>query len=156
MPSFPLSYPAGKPGAGGAAAEAGHRVREHDGQWVVDADTPEEAAAAQAFLDAWDDVAVARARAKAAVKAEAGRRIEAFAPLWRQSNLIARGVELTDKRVAGTITPAEEAEAAALRSLFGRIKAIRAASDAIEAGLDDEGDAYALYGFDPAMADWPE
>lgn len=49
----------------------------------------------------------------AAIKAEAGRRIDEFAPLWKQLN-------------------AERAGDADSAALFARIDAIRAASDALE------------------------
>lgn len=78
---------------------------------------------------------------KAAVKAEAQRRIIALtgqtdliACMIKQSNANMRANELTDKRVSGgTLTPAEEAEASALRNFAAALKAIRAASNTIEA-----------------------
>jgi hypothetical protein len=77
------------------------------------------------------------AAAIAAVKAEAARRIEAVAPLWRQTNALRSPLGSTDP-------------------LFARLDAIRAASDAIEqtiAQLTDD----ALAGFDPAASTlWPD
>ncbi len=70
----------------------------------------------------------------AKIKAEAGRRILARFPDWKQANMTARGVELVGIRVvAGTWTPEEAAEAEALGTAWDWIKAVRAASDALEA-----------------------
>lgn len=74
------------------------------------------------------------------VRAEAQRRIVARtgsdhleASLVKQMNALARAGELTDKRAQGVaLSDAEEAEAAALRVLADDIKAIRAASNAME------------------------
>jgi hypothetical protein len=77
---------------------------------------------------------------KAAVKAEAQRRIIALTGrmalmdcMIKQSNANMRANELNDKRVSGgTLTAGEETEATALRNLATAIKAIRAASDGVE------------------------
>jgi hypothetical protein len=71
---------------------------------------------------------------KLAVKAEARRRILERYPDWRQTNMVARGVELQDIwRTVGSWTAAEQAEADALKASWSWIKSVRAASDAIEA-----------------------
>jgi hypothetical protein len=75
------------------------------------------------------------------VKMEAQRRIIALTGagdlqscLIKQLNANMRANEMNDKRVSGdTLTPEEEAEATALRGLADGIKAIRAASNVIEA-----------------------
>lgn len=75
------------------------------------------------------------------VKAEAQRRIivmtgvaDLQSCLIKQSNANMRANELNDIRMSGgTLTPEEEAEAAALRGLAAAIKAIRARSNVIEA-----------------------
>lgn len=67
------------------------------------------------------------------VKAEAARRILVIAPEWRQRNLTARGVELTNTRHDREWTAAERAEADAISAVWAEIAAVRAASDAIEA-----------------------
>lgn len=70
------------------------------------------------------------------VKAEARRRILARYADWKQDNMTARGVELLKLRIAnGAWTAAEQAEADALKAAWDWIKAVRAASDAIEADL---------------------
>lgn len=116
MPLFPIAYPIDKPGAGLAAPRAGHRLSEIDGAWVVEAEDVRAAAACQAWLEAYDDDAAQKAAAKLLVKREAGRRIEAAMPLWRQLNLAReRGGH---GRVGAVVDP------------------IRAASDAIEAEID--------------------
>ncbi|MBF0391295.1 MAG: hypothetical protein HQL38_01320 [Alphaproteobacteria bacterium] len=75
-----------------------------------------------------------RAALLAAVKAEAARRILATAPEWKQRNATARAVELIRKGESAW-TPDEVAESAAIDLLWSRVKAIRAASDHMEAGL---------------------
>lgn len=68
------------------------------------------------------------------VKDEARRRILERFPEWKQQNMTARGVELQDiRREKGTWTIEEAAEAAALREAWAWIRAVRAASNAIEA-----------------------
>lgn len=70
----------------------------------------------------------------AAVKQEARRRILERYPDWKQTNMVARSVELQDIwRQVGSWTPEERAEADALTAAWAWIKAIRAASDEIEA-----------------------
>lgn len=74
------------------------------------------------------------------VRAEAQRRIIALTGatdfngcIVKQLNASMRAIEITDKRVSGALlTPAEEKEAAALQAFADRIKAIRAASNAME------------------------
>lgn len=68
------------------------------------------------------------------VKDECRRRILAAYPEWKQTNMTARGVELQDVwRRVGSWTTGEQSEADALASAWGWIKAVRAASDVIEA-----------------------
>lgn len=70
----------------------------------------------------------------AEIKAEAGRRIYAIAPQWKQANLTARVLELT--RDHGPRAPGWPAEAIAeddaAQVIWAKIKAIRAHSDALE------------------------
>lgn len=66
-----------------------------------------------------------------AVKAEAARRILAIAPEWKQRNMTARGVELLSLgRENWSQTDIDEA--AAMQVVWSRIKAVRAASNALE------------------------
>ena len=69
------------------------------------------------------------------IKAEAGRRILLIAPSWKQSNMIARVLELTNAHGSDPATwPTEaQAERATYDALWQSIKAIRAHSDALEA-----------------------
>jgi hypothetical protein len=84
---------------------------------------------------------------KAAIKAEARRRILAVFPDWKQANMTARGVELVKLRALnGLWTTGELAEADALQAAWDWIKAVRAASDALEVSLPVD---YA------ADANWP-
>lgn len=74
------------------------------------------------------------------VRAEAQRRIIALTGatsldgcLIKQLNALMRGTELVNKRASGgTLTAEEEAEAAALQAMADAVKAIRAASNAME------------------------
>lgn len=91
----------------------------------------------------------------AETKAEAGFRINTLAPDFKQRNMIARGVELTDVVVGGgSLTAPEVAEKAALQGAWDYVKAVRAASDTIEAEI--------LASADPASIDvaghaaWPD
>jgi len=68
----------------------------------------------------------------AAVKAEARRRILARYPDWKQTNMVARSVELMHLKGTKEWTPAEQAEADALQAAWDWVKAVRSASDVIE------------------------
>lgn len=82
-----------------------------------------------------------------AVKAETQRRIFAVAPAWQQQNLQSRAIVLTEKGRANW-TVDELAEWDAGMAIWGRIMALRTASDIIEA-LDPIPD--------PTTAlEWPE
>lgn len=78
---------------------------------------------------------------KSIVKVEAQRRIIALtgasnlnACLVKQMNALMRGTELTNKLTSGgVLTAAEDAEADALQAMADKIKAVRAASNTIEA-----------------------
>jgi hypothetical protein len=66
------------------------------------------------------------------VKAEAGRRIIAICPEWKQRNLTAQAAQLAKKGEANW-TPEEQEAWDAGEALWNQIAAIRAASDVIEA-----------------------
>ena len=66
------------------------------------------------------------------VKQEAGRRILAIAPEWKQRNILARSAELL--RIGEpNWTPSQQAEVAVMDAAWADIEAIRAKSNAIEA-----------------------
>lgn len=73
-----------------------------------------------------------RANKIASIKSEAGRRIKALCPEWKQRNLTAQAAVLAKKGEANWST-AEIAAWNAGESLWAQIAAIRAASDQIEA-----------------------
>lgn len=82
------------------------------------------------------------------IKAEARRRILAVFPDWKQTNMVARGVELVRiKAEGGAWSTGEAVEAAALDAAWAWIKSVRAASDALE--LDPPADF-------AADQHWPE
>lgn len=104
----------------------------------------------------WSEAGVECLRACriAEVKAEAGRRILALYPTWKQANMNMRATELVDIRVDRELTTEETAERDALLAAAAWIKDVRAASDAIEAALPD--DAEGLCAFVASAADgWP-
>ena len=68
------------------------------------------------------------------IKKEARRRIEEIAPEFKQRNMLARRIELQEKAMAGAkLTREEIGEIEAARLAFSKIKALRDASDRIEA-----------------------
>ena len=68
-----------------------------------------------------------------AVKDEARRRILARFPDWKQTNMVALGVELTLAKIGGDWTKEQQDEAGALQAAWDWVKAVRSASDVIEA-----------------------
>lgn len=70
----------------------------------------------------------------AQVKAEAGRRILAMLPDWKQRNMNAQATALLQARILnGAWTAEEQAQADVLNAAWATVSAIRAASDALEA-----------------------
>lgn len=108
---------------------------------------PERVVEPDRVVDRWTDVRVSMPSQIAAVKAEARRRILGRFPEWKQANMTATGVDLTRNLVLnGKWTQDEAATASAIEAAWGWIKAVRAASDAIEQmaliPLDFETDTY--------------
>lgn len=93
--------------------------------------TAEEEAAADAAEAAWN--AGAADRRKVEIKQEAYDAIVAQIPEWKQRNLIARSVELTEKKFDTSLTAEEQTELDALKVDWGWVKQVRANSDAAEA-----------------------
>jgi len=87
--------------------------------WVIRQKDAEE-------IQAYDDNMIAK------VKKEAQVRVLAVLPEWKQRNLTARAAELAAKGQANW-TPEEQAEWEAGQAMWDKIKAIRAASDILEA-----------------------
>lgn len=90
-----------------------------NGQWAVRSMTPEEATQRRKLMIE-------------AVKYEAGRRIVAICPEWKQRNLTAQAAQLAKKGEANW-TPEEQAAWDAGEALWNQIAAIRAKSDTLEA-----------------------
>lgn len=76
-----------------------------------------------------------------AVKAEAQRRIISIIPEWKQRNLTARAAELAIKGVSSW-TAEETSEYQSGQAIWNQIKAVRAASDALEAQSPIPSDFY--------------
>lgn len=109
---------------------------------------------AEAFPTETVPIGEVRGGLVARVKADAGARIVAIAPEWKQRNLTAQAVILAEKGRANW-TPGELAAWEAGEALWTRIAAIRAASDRIEqaiAAATSHGAAQAAYD----GAEWPE
>jgi len=94
--------------------------------------TPEEEAEynAEQAAQAQRDADEATANRIPEIKAAAGAVIVERYPEWKQRNMIARMVELNTK---ATPSAEEEAEMAALQSVWDWVKAVRAESDRLEA-----------------------
>lgn len=73
------------------------------------------------------------------IKAEAQERIYAIVPAWKQTNLIARSIELRDIKDERAWTEIEAAEDTAIRAIWAQVRAIRAASNTAEAAVNAAG-----------------
>lgn len=92
----------------------------------------------------------------AETKAEAQWRIVPLAPTWRQVNMLARAVELNRNRVVnGALTADERAEETSLLDVWAKVKAIRAASDDLEASIAGMADADVAALDVTAWVGWP-
>ena len=78
------------------------------------------------------DPAQQEAERIAAIKAEAGRRIVAIYPEWKQRNMTAEAAALIRYEAAGTITAEQSARLDALEPSWAWIASVRAASDQAE------------------------
>ena len=67
------------------------------------------------------------------IKRLANQAILQVAPEWKQRNMLARSVELADKKAGGPLTPDEIAEENAMQAVWSQIKEIRRTSDLAEA-----------------------
>lgn len=89
-----------------------------------------------------------------AIKMECRARILAIADEDRQRNLTARAVELTLAVAQGALSSADAQELADMQAMWGRIKALRAASGVKEAALQTLSlEALETY---PLAEGWPE
>ncbi len=107
-------------------------------------------------------VAAVRAEAVALVKSVARRKILAILPEHAQRNLIARAVEIAARQ--GGSPPdqypePERSEWSAGEALWARVKALRAASDRLEAVIAASPDSTAVFEFAKTIDShplWPE
>lgn len=90
--------------------------------WIAKGNTPE-----PEFTDA-----EIKAQKIAKINQDASDQIIAIAPIWRQNNMLARALELSQK---GTLSEADTAELDGIKAVWDEIKAIRAASNAAVALL---------------------
>lgn len=67
------------------------------------------------------------------IKARCQHEILLKYPIWHQSNVTSRGVELTYTGMARSLTPEETVEAEGFQTVWDDIKSMRAHSDALEA-----------------------
>ncbi len=109
------------------------------GSSIIDVDgVPTVAWGAQGYSP--EEIAAIQAAIVLQIKAEAGRRILAVYPAWKQLNMTKRAVELADLRQDRSLTGPEEAERTALKAAAAWVDAIRSASDDIEATVPDDGE----------------
>lgn len=159
MPWFPLpDFPENRPGAAFAARKAGFAVRRRQGRWMVHAEDGEEAAAAQAWLAAYNPRPLLRLAALQEVKREANRRVAQVVDPEDRERLISRGVALLGiPDVHGRPrTPEEQAELDEIEALWGKTFAVREAAKAIGARVLATTNLAELAGFDaPSQPEWP-
>jgi hypothetical protein len=150
MPLVPLD-PAVPALAIPAALAAGFPLAEQEAAWSVDTDDPVLCMAALVFMLGFDAAPEQRADAIARTKAEGDRRMAMLASPSRQLELIARGVELQDKKQSGgTWTAEEAADAEVSRAAQRAARRIRRAQREIVADLATWTDPGALVAYDPA------
>jgi hypothetical protein len=107
-----------------------------------------------AMLDIWaqvefEELAAREAAKLGAIKSAAGAVILARLPAWRQANLTARALELSDAKHTRELTESELGEQSAIASAWAWVRVVRAHSDAIEA-LAASGETVDL-----AAVEWP-
>jgi len=89
-----------------------------------------------AFSNTWsapvDEAAEDAARVQG-IKQAASEQILAIAPEWKQRNMLARALELSDSKRGGPLAASEAQEEADIRAVWAQIKTIRQKSDAAEA-----------------------
>ena len=96
--------------------------------WIIDQGVVREKTAREKNAGAIDDLIVD-------IKREAQDRIYVALPAWKQANYTARSIELLEKKGTVGLTVEEDGEIAFFKSQFELTKAIRAASNVIEAAL---------------------
>jgi len=96
-----------------------------------------------------EEVAAMRALKVADIKGQAGDRILALYPDWKQRNMTARAVELVRARQDRALASDEASEEADLIAAFDTIKAIRVRSNDLEAALPPT-DPVLIDAFNPA------
>lgn len=147
---MPIHYVEKGAGLHEAVRLAGHWLVQRDGVWESSNDQ-----AVQAVINAYS-LDSARAPIIAEIKMEAQRRILAFLPEWMQSNLNARQNELNEARFSRNLTAAEVAEVQGNQLLWGRAKAVRAASNAHEKALKELQSFEAVLSYPWRTTGWPE
>ncbi len=161
MPEFPLPDGALGPAdfdRAAAARDRGWNVwQREDRAWSLRAADDSGLPALLAFLRAYDPLAAERAAARARVAAEADRRVALLGSERRLLALIARGVEIHDKRLAGQpLDPEDELDAEAARAAQRANRRLRRAQAEVEADLAALATTDALRAFDPARHPrWP-
>lgn len=137
-----------------AINRAGHVLKEENGALVSSDDE-----IVQVIIDTFDPIASALPEKIASVKDEAQRRIYLVLPAYKQTNLMAQGLQNTLTYGADSTTwPADQqALKAYTDARWIRIKALRDASNAIEAKLNAMTDWQQLEAYDATTdASWPE
>lgn len=121
--------------------------------WVADAAA---AAAAQALVDAYDPVPIARADAVARIKREAALRAEAAIAAADRDLLIVAALKLIAKNIASSLNASERNKLQTIDSALSPLVPIATARDAMLAQVAALADVSALQGYDEtAAARWP-
>lgn len=138
-----ITYTEKGPGLHNAIRAAGHWLEQRDGVWVSSDD-----AAVQIIIDGYT-LDQTKAEIVPFIKDHARQIILARVPEWKQANLNARVAELLDIRMSAGLSPAEQAEMDALKTVWGWVKSVRDTSNTHESSL------MATTSFSAALAyDW--
>lgn len=101
-----------------------------------------------------DEITSTRTHHLKAVKEEAGRRILAIAPDWKQRNYIARSLDFLRKR-ENNLTQSELEELNVMDQFWSLVKSIRLTSNQLESSIESM-TGEQLKAFNPADdANWP-
>lgn len=120
--------------------------------WVADQAAAD---AAQALVDAYDPVPVARAEAVARIKREAGLRAEAAISAADRDLAIVAAVRLVAKNIASSLNATERNKLQAIGALIAPLEPITAARDAMLAEVAGLNDVAALQAYDETLpAKW--
>ena len=148
-----------KPYAGAVAPQEGFFIGQLDNVWMIDERDENTLAEFAAWLEAFDDVAHAKVRAKERVAEELQRRMNDAEVQGFLLNQVIRLLRLQVKNsgVAFNSWPsADRSKASAANSRIQNVEGIGDAAEQINAEIDALTDTYAISGYDIANSPlWP-